>query len=1015
MIKLKLKPIALAIAVSVCGVSGTTAYAVEQTGNITGTVQVGMSQSILPGAKITIRNAKNGYSKTVTANEDGDFRLTKLPVGVYSVSVTNPGYEMFVSSSVVVTIGKTSDLTVPMAEGDIETISVMGAQIAMVDTTTSTSNLSISSLELDALPIARDITSIALLADGTVQGDDAFGNLASFTGSSVAENAYFVNGLNTTSFRNGLGGVTVPHQAYAAHEVKSGGYGAQHGKATGGVLSSVTKSGTNDFEFGVFAEYTPNAEERVNPRYAHDEMSVTQTDADGNALTIHRRGDIKRNFAPYHSQTANVDLWASGAIIEDTLFFYALYSFKNYESSSYSRDMSMTNIESNLNNPFYEDGTSGINENVGTVTKTEADDPQKFLAIDWFINEDHSLKIWGMDSRGDSFENRTDHTWRSDTGVNKSVTEDVGTSTSETGGYAWAINYDAHITDDLTISAMYGKVRFDNRVYSPNDDTCPYVFSWDTGQNMGCWINSTKSDSNDERTQYQINGEWYINSDHLLRFGVDIEDNTSYSKSDFSAGYLFGYLTVSGDVELRNGYTPPEDIEVVQRRVRAQGGNYGVKSQSFYLDHTWTATDDLTLSLGLRNEAYDNTNTNDDSFLKVSGQWSPRIGVAWDINGDGDSKLFANVGRYFLPVAANTNVRLAGGERYTTEYWTYDGMEAGTDAPNLGEQLGPTYIYNSGETPNPKTIVDQSIEPMYKDEIILGYQTMLNDDWSGTIKFTHNRLNGVVDDVGIDYLMDDLGWADHSDDELFVLTNPNTDMVMQYDTDGDGVLEDVTIPASMFGFDEPKRHTNVVTLSLERAFKDNYMLRFSYTWSQNYGNTEGAVKSDNGQADSGLTRDWDSLAAMDGAYGFLPNDRTHVFKAYGIYTFNDDLSIGLNASISSGTPLNGFGRSYSPDPDGYVSGPTYWSNGRKSQRGSWGRTPWLASLDAVVNYKVSIGDHDVNLKWTVNNVFNARGITGFDQYTEKGTYGQGFINEEFMQPNSWQAGRSMKFTLDYRF
>jgi len=1011
MIKLKLKPIALAIAVSVCGVSGTTAYAVEQTGNITGSIQIGTSQGVLPGASIIIRHTKNGYSKTVIADEDGKFRLTKLPVGTYTVSVTNPGYEMFVSANINVAIGKTAALTVPMEEGDIETISVQGAQIAMVDTTTSTSSLNITSLELDALPISRDITSIALLADGTVKGDSAFGNLASFTGSSVAENAYFVNGLNTTEFRRGLGGIRIPHTAYAAHEVKSGGYGAQHGKATGGVLSSVTKSGTNDFEFGVFAEYTPNPEERLSPRYQANVWEEVETNDDGSPALIHAVGDLTNYYAKAHRQTANADFWASGPIIEDTLFFYALYSMKNYEETTYDRNLAPQNLETDLANPFNNYASNG-DEN-----KWENDDPEMFVALDWFINEDHSLKIWGMDSRTDRTQQVTNYAYTKEGGVNNPVITDVGTATSEMGGYAWAINYDAHITDDLTISAMYGKVRFNNRVYSPNDDTCPVVWSWTKGEYQGCSINPYKSDSHDTREQYQINGEWYINSDHLLRFGLDVEDNISFETRERSGGAFYGFHTIRGGVELRNGYTPAEDMSVVQRRNATRGGEYGVKSQSFYLDHTWTVTDDLTVSLGLRNESYDNVNTDGDSFLKVSGQWSPRVGIAWDIDGDGESKVFANYGRYFLPVAGNTNVRLAGGELSTTEYFTYTGRVADrTNAPILGEKLGETYFYDNGITPNPKSIVDNDIEPMYKDEIILGYQTMLSEDWSGSVKFTHSRLSGVVDDVGIDYVLDDMGWVDNSgDEEFFVLTNPGSDMSIQYDTDGDGVLEDVVIPGEKFGFDEPKRHFNSVTLGLTRAFKDNYSVRLSYVWSQTYGNTEGAVKSDNGQSDTGLTRDWDSLAMMDGAYGFLPNDRTHVFKAYGIYTFNEDLSLGLNASVMSGTPISSFGKSYAPDPDGYESGPTFYIGDRKFQRGSWGRTPWLVTLDAVLNYKLSIGDHDVNLKWTVNNLFDARGITGFNQNAEKGENGQGYRNENFMAANSWQAGRSMKFTLDYKF
>src|SRR4029453_13342712 len=105
--------------------------------------------------------------------------------------------------------------------------------------------------------VPRDTTSVALLAPGTVRGDAAFGNLASFGGASVAENAYFINGFNITNSFPNLNFAQVPFEAIQEQQIKTGGYGAEFGRSLGGVVNQITKRGTNDFHAGGNLFYTP--------------------------------------------------------------------------------------------------------------------------------------------------------------------------------------------------------------------------------------------------------------------------------------------------------------------------------------------------------------------------------------------------------------------------------------------------------------------------------------------------------------------------------------------------------------------------------------------------------------------------------------------------------------------------------------------------------------------------------------------------------------------------------------
>ena len=120
--------------------------------------------------------------------------------------------------------------------------------------------------QIAKIPVARDTTDVALLAPGTVRGDAAFGNLASFGGASVAENQYYVNGFNITNSFRSLNFAQVPFEAIAEQQIKTGGYGAEFGRSLGGVVNQITKRGTNEFHAGGNIFYTPGIVDRRTAR-----------------------------------------------------------------------------------------------------------------------------------------------------------------------------------------------------------------------------------------------------------------------------------------------------------------------------------------------------------------------------------------------------------------------------------------------------------------------------------------------------------------------------------------------------------------------------------------------------------------------------------------------------------------------------------------------------------------------------------------------------------------------------
>ena len=181
-----------------------------------------------------------------------------LPPGSYPVTRRAVDGTATVRENITVVTGTGASVSFVASDAaaTLDRVEVVAAGINPIDVSSVESATILTASILDAIPVARTVTDVVLLAPGTTVGDTAFGNLASFGGATVGENAYYINGFNVTNFRNGLGGSTVPFEFYREFQVKTGGYGAEFGRATGGVINAITKRGTNEWKFGANAYWS---------------------------------------------------------------------------------------------------------------------------------------------------------------------------------------------------------------------------------------------------------------------------------------------------------------------------------------------------------------------------------------------------------------------------------------------------------------------------------------------------------------------------------------------------------------------------------------------------------------------------------------------------------------------------------------------------------------------------------------------------------------------------------------
>ncbi|WP_416305595.1 TonB-dependent receptor [Neptunicella sp. SCSIO 80796] len=946
-------------AMAVAGVlsSGAALAADNTSGTIQGTVATATANTYQK-YHVEIANPTTGFKKSISISENGDYRLPKLNAGLYTVRIFE-GDTVKLERNVNVEISRD---TVVNLKNDVERIAVTGRNIYL-DTSSAEAGLNISAESLAKIPVPRDVTSVAMLAPGVTLGDTSFGDtgqtFASFGGASVAENAFYINGLNVTNFRNGLGGSGIPFEFYDSFEVKTGGYSAEFGRSTGGVVNAVTKRGTNEFHAGASAYFEPNSLSDHAPNVQY------------------RDGTVYINNEDDYRQNMEANIYASGALIEDKLFFYGLYT---------ARDIKQ------------EGQLAGSDQ----IDQYQSDDPFWGAKVDWQINENHSLALTAF---SDETTNPT-HSYDLD-GNLKGVTEE------SRGGKNYIVNYKGYLTDTFTMSALYGVNKYSLTTVSDADENCPLtVDAREEASTLypGCWVNQIAEQGDDERKAMRVDFEWQLD-DHLIRFGYDSEKNSSFSEQHYSGGAYYRYMDVEAGSELNNGGIVPDGVDQVLRIRKLDNiGSFETISSAYYLEDTWNATDEITVSAGIRNETFDNKNVYGESFIKVDNQWAPRLGIIWDVNGDGNSRLYGNFGRYYLPVASNTNVRLAGAEDDRSRFYVLDSVDAdGLPVYDPANEIGSELINSNGEVKDPLQIVDQTIKPMYQDEYILGYETVVADDWSMGVRAIYRDLKVAMDDIcNIDDVMVAKGYPNNNTG--CVLTNPGTDMEVSY-TDADGNLVPVSISADELGFEEANRQYMAFEYNFAKNWDGVWSLQGSYVWAHSWGNAEGYVKSDNGQDDAGLTQDFDLPELMDGAYGNLPNDRRHTVKIFGSYAINDQWLLGVNFLLQSGRPVNGYGVGHPNGTPDY--GDTFYLDGENFvPRGTFGRTDWVSKVDMSLQYTPEWDVADISFRADVFNLFNQASVTQVYEVAEQSV---GVEDRKFLLPTAYQTPRSIRLSASIRF
>jgi hypothetical protein len=240
------------------------------TGGISGKVTDPQGASI-PNAAVTVTNVGTAKESTANSDSDGGFRVVNLDPGTYTVKVAVPGFADFVQEKVVVEVGQVTSLNVPLGVAGTTASVEITAEAPVINTNSQEFSTNVNQTSINELPVnGRRVTDFVLLTPASVP-DGPFG-LISFRGvSGLLNNSTVDGGDNNQSFQSEERGRTripyvVSQSAVREFQVNSSNYSAEYGRSAGAVVNSVTKSGTNEFHGDLFEYYRNNKFGARNPR-----------------------------------------------------------------------------------------------------------------------------------------------------------------------------------------------------------------------------------------------------------------------------------------------------------------------------------------------------------------------------------------------------------------------------------------------------------------------------------------------------------------------------------------------------------------------------------------------------------------------------------------------------------------------------------------------------------------------------------------------------------------------------
>jgi hypothetical protein len=957
------------------------AFGQETTGRIEGTI-LDPSGAAVPGVTVTVNSvgrtdgarpdATTGFTRTATTDESGFFRVQEVPPGFYSVTTTAiSGFSGASVPSVEVVLGKTTPVKISLQAGNVsETVTVTSDAVA-IDPTDNKIQTNITSQVAELLPKGTNFASLLQVAP-SVRNEPTGGGFQ-IDGASGSENTFIIDGQEVTNFRTGTldNNNNIPFQFVQEVQVKSSGFEAEFGGATGGVINVVTKSGSNDWhgEFGL--QFQP-AELQAGPRRFL--FALTE-----GARYFQPRRDDGTDFFP----TANF----SGPIVRDRAWFFLSYT---------------PQFINTIRDVTFSDPDTGEVAGNGRFTQSQRRE-YAFARVD--ANLMNNLRFTG------SF------TWNPIIvqGIPPLFGEELTTTIpsavfggsigtlsgseflNQRGGRQNSNNTNGKLdwtpTSKLLISVRGGYSYLNEKLGSYG---VPPAFG-----NARIFCSAASLGTIPAEAQCQRGTQTTPFTEQLL-FDASrrrtLDADASYLVSNFMGRHQFKgglqlnalsndvFTTFIDQVSLRYGRTinetsgigasilPPSENAIGSGFIQrfATQGSASSTNTGFYIQDSYQPVNRLSLNFGVRAER-----ESAPSFVAgrpsvefgFADKVAPRLGAAYDLTGDGRTKLFASYGWFYDRFKYELPRGSFGGDFFRLDYFEIFPGAGPYSSFTPARILGGLNVGPGGQCPIPGRgpgqsrcqldqripsnvglgiefgAIDPDIRPFRQSEFTVGMERDLGGGFLLSSRYTHKQVDQAIEDIG---------FSNAQGSEAFIIGNP-----------GRGLAAEV---AQSFGFIPvgAERKYDAFEIRIDKRFTRRYYFNANYTLSRLFGNYAGLASSDEVTAGAGrnspnVNRNFDqpfigftSLGQLDN--GRLPTDRPHVFKFYGAYTLDWAERFGLGRNNS--TEFSGFTTIQSGTP--VTSRFTFFNidNQILTQRGDLGRTEAFTQTDFALRHKYRFGTNE---------------------------------------------------------
>jgi Carboxypeptidase regulatory-like domain len=769
-------------------------------GSLSGVV-LDPSDAVVSGAKVTIAGPTG--DKSMQTDPEGRFLFQILTPGFYSVKIEKEGFKATEIKQAEVQTGRTSSINVKLELGASSTVVEVSGAAVTVDTTSTATDSNLTDTFYQSVPVARGVTGLFYAAPGVSSGGGTGTANPSIAGGTGLENNYVADGVSITD--GGFGGIGVYSRIYGSLstginlsfvkevQVKTGGFEAQYGKSTGGIVQIVTKSGTNQFHGSLGGYFAPQQFEAT--RLFSDDFGVG-----GSQARFNLQGKI------LHQSNYDVDAQVGGHVpgMKDHVFFYG--SFNPQWNTDHAQFAQFHNPSDLLN---------------GVPTQTSLgniDIPVKVYSYagkgTFRLNDHHQFEvsIFGDPTYGDNDPNGSYFAVASPTTYDKLQygTRNFVARYNATLSPTWLFNASwtwghNNLSDTPAAPADYQIVDYTQRTPcgAPNffglcNNTTDQLRGINTRQGLGYYEN-TKGDNYglnfDTQKTFNFLGQHSVSFGYKYdRSHYDGSKNRSGPNIDFTSAEA-DLVCLSGGRNICNGLEPeliangtnaafqlrtdptggglcgvseisipgmsncPDgNTAVALLQTRGEFGNLLFKTESDY--HTvfaqdaWSPNKYVTINAGLRWEQQHVAGGT--AKYTFNDNWSPRMGISVDPWGNRKTKVTANFGRYTESLPLDIAIRSLSTELdFPESYWVPPTDGAGhvaenpdgtfnfasfTPTNNLLAAFGGVSA-QAGEAFGPGTRSE------YLDEFQLGFEHEFgNSGVIFTAHYTDRRIKRIIED-----------------------------------------------------------------------------------------------------------------------------------------------------------------------------------------------------------------------------------------------------------------------------